>query len=189
MPACYRLWISGIALALAVPAICRADDVKTVTDPATGVTYQETRQVIQTPVVETRMVTQQQTVMTDQCKTQMQSVVQTYQVPVTEYVWEAYWANRWNPFEEPYIAYRMVPRVRWELHTQTVQMPVTTHQWVPQTQTVQVPQTTQRFVAEEWIHRVPVSGGSTDPFAQGTSSVASRPSLSPTPGSDGTTLH
>ena len=36
----------------------------------------------------------------------------TYQVPVTEYVWEAFWANRWNPFEEPYIAYRMVPRVR-----------------------------------------------------------------------------
>ena len=34
----------SIAMALAVPAICRADDVKTVTDPATGVTYQENRQ-------------------------------------------------------------------------------------------------------------------------------------------------
>ena len=42
------------------------------------------------------------------------------QVQVTEYEWEAYWVNRWNPFATPYIAYRLVPRTRAELRTETV---------------------------------------------------------------------
>ena len=148
----------------------------------TEVTYRVTRQIVQHPVVETRMETRQQTVYVDQYKSQTQAVQRTYQTPVTEYYWEAYWANRWNPFEPPYIAYRYVPRVRWELHTETVQMPVSCHQVVPQTQTVQVPVTTQHFVDEEITSRMPVNGRPGDPFANGTTSVARVPeSLVPPP--------
>lgn len=187
MAACYRHWLTSIVLALAAPALSLADDVKYTTD-SSGVTYQETHQVVQQPIVEHHMETQQQTVLTDQCKTQMQAVQRTYQTPVTDYVWEAFWANRWNPFEQPYVAYRYVPRVRWELHTETVQVPVTTHQWVPQTQTVQVPITTQRMVAGEVIYRIPVSVKTADPFAQGTTSVARRDTTvaSPAPGPETT---
>jgi hypothetical protein len=182
MSASYRRLLIGVLLVLAAPAVCRAQDVRYYDQ--NGVTIRETRQVVQHPVVETRMETRQQTVYLDQCKTQMQTVQRTYQTPVTEYYWEAYWANRWNPFEQPYIAYRYVPRVRWELHTETVQMPVTTHEAVPQTQTVQVPVTTQRFVDEELISRMPVNGKPADPFAQGTTSVARRDtSLNPLSGS------
>lgn len=184
MSACYHrlLLPMGVLLVLAAPAICRAQDVSY--DTKDGVTYRVTRQIVQHPVVETRMESRQQTVYLDQYKTQLQAVQRTYQTPVTEYYWEAYWANRWNPFEQPYIAYRYVPRVRWELHTETVQMPVSVHSVVPQTQTVQVPITTQRFVDEELTSRMPVNGKPADPFAQGTTSVARRDtSLGSIPGS------
>ncbi|HEX4000691.1 MAG TPA: hypothetical protein VHX65_19235 [Pirellulales bacterium] len=188
MTACYRRWLTSVLFVLATPALCLADDVRYYEQ--NGITYRETRQVVQQPLVETHLETRQQTVYLDQCKTQMQAVQRTYQTPVTDYVWEAFWANRWNPFEQPYIAYRYVPRVRWETHTETVQMPVTTHETVPQTQTVQVPVTTQRFVEGEVISRMPVSGKPADPFAQGTTSVARRDTslVSPaTPGPDATT--
>jgi hypothetical protein len=62
-----------------------------------------------------------------------------------------------------------VPRVRWETHTDPVQIPVVQRQVVPQTMTVKVPVTTQRFVAEEHTSKVAVaikpgaSFGSTGP--------------------------
>jgi hypothetical protein len=183
MPACYRRWLTSIVLTLAIPAVCRADDVtKDVTE--NGVTYHETHQTVLQPVVETHNEARQQVVYVDQCKTEMQTVQQAYQTPVTEYVWEAFWANRWNPFEQPYIAYRYVPRVRWDLHTQTVQVPVTSHQWVAQTQTIQVPVTTQRMIAGEVIYKMPVSYKPADPFANGNSAMAR--SLTPSPSPDGT---
>ena len=176
----YRLLLATGLVAFAAPALCWAQEVKYETRD--GVTYRVTRQIVQHPVVETRMETRQQTVYVDQYKSQTQAVQRTYQTPVTEYYWEAYWANRWNPFEQPYIAYRYVPRVRWELHTETVQMPVSCHQVVPQTQTVQVPVTTQHFVDEEITSRMPVNGRPGDPFANGTTSVARVPeSLVPPP--------
>lgn len=181
MSASYRRLLTIVLLALGAPAICRADDVRYYDQ--NGVTIRETRQVVQHPVVETRMETRQQTVYLDQYKTQTQAVQRTYQIPITEYYWEAYWANRWNPFEQPYIAYRYVPRVRWELRTETVQTPVAVHEVVPTTQTVQVPVTTQRFVDEELISRMPVGGKPADPFAQGATSVARRDTLTPVPGS------
>jgi hypothetical protein len=184
MPACYRRWLTSVVLVLAIPAICRADDVKEVTE--NGVTYRETHQTVNQPVVETHNEARQQVVYVDQCKTETQSVQQVYQTPVTEYVWEAFWANRWNPFEQPYIAYRYVPRTRWELHTQTAQVPVTTHQWVAQTQTIQVPVTTQRMLAGEVIYKIPISCKPADPFANGSSSVARRDGLAPVPGPDAT---
>ncbi len=34
-------------------------------------------------------------------------------VQVTDYHLEAYWAGQWNPFADPYLAYRWVPSTRW----------------------------------------------------------------------------
>jgi hypothetical protein len=51
-------------------------------------------------------------------------MVHTYWVPVAEYRWEPYWVNRWNPFAEPYLAYRHVGRTRWEQRSEIVRVPV-----------------------------------------------------------------
>ena len=56
--------------------------------------------------------------------TQTQEMVHTYWVPVAEYRWEPYWVNRWNPFAEPYLAYRYVGRTRWEQRSEIVRVPV-----------------------------------------------------------------
>jgi hypothetical protein len=59
---------------------------------------------------------------------QTQEMVHTYWVPVTEYRWEPYWVNRWNPFAEPYVAYRYVGRTRWEQRSEIVRVPVAARQ-------------------------------------------------------------
>ena len=39
----------------------------------------------------------------------LKRLFETYQVPVTEYRWEARWHNTWNPFAQPYIGYHLAP--------------------------------------------------------------------------------
>jgi hypothetical protein len=168
-------------LGLSASGIARADDVKFYEQ--NGVTYQETHQVVQRPLSETHYQDQQRTVYVEQYKTQNQPVQQTFQTPVTVYTMETYWVNRWNPFSEPYQAYRYVPHTHWETRVQTVQVPTVVREIVPQQQTIKTPVTTQRVVAEEHISRVPVAmrpGTSTDPFAQGATTVTQSP-LSTTP--------
>jgi hypothetical protein len=163
------------AILLLLPAIAspfvKADEVRYYDD--NGVTYRETRRVTQRPLFETKTEERQQTVYREQIKTEERPTYRTTYTPVTEYQWEPYWANRWNPLSQPYLAYRFVPRTRWETHTEEIKVPVVQRQMVPQTQTVQVPVTTQRLVSEEVITRVAVgSSRSSDPFAAGSASVA-----------------
>ena len=79
--------------------------------------------------------------------------------PVTEYSYEPYMADRWNPFTSPHVEYRYVPHTRWDMHTEETQIPVTHRDLVPEQRVMQVPVTTQRLVAEEHITRVAVNGG------------------------------
>lgn len=140
-----------------------------------GVTYRETRQVIQRQIPEVAYSENTQTVYRDQCTTELKDTVRTYLVPVTEYRLEPHLVGRWNPFIEPYYEYRSVPTVRWESRTEVVKVPVANRQLVPTTQVVRTPVTKWRTVEEEVINRVAV--GMT---ASSTSSLASTPS-SPAP--------
>ena len=174
--------VVGILL-LVAPAVAAAQEVKVYENG--GVKWQETRQVVPRPVYETKMVEQKQTVYREEIKTEQQTTYRNFQVPITEYHWEPYWANRWNPFSAPYLAYRYVPRTRWETRTQEIRTPVTRRELVPQVRTVQVPVTTQRMVDAEYIARVPVSASTpttsataskpNDPFAAGAAPAKSSP--------------
>ena len=123
-----------------------------------GITYRETRQVVQKPVYQTEMRPTTRTVYRQEQVTEMRATTRTWWSPVTENTCEAVWMGRWNPFVKPYIVYRPTTRTRWESRTETVQAPVTVSRWVPQTTTTEVPVTVQRMVPEEVISRVAVSG-------------------------------
>ena len=134
---------------LGLPAL--AQEVREVTD--NGRVYREITQEYQKFVPQIKMQDQQQTYMVEKSETEQQTTYQTYQVPITEYRWEPYWANRWNPFSQPYLAYRYVPRTRWETRTSEIRTPVTKRELVPQTKTVQVPVTTMVPVPERITRR------------------------------------
>lgn len=136
-----------------------ADDVRYVQEG--GTLYRETRRTVQRPVVETRTQEVTRTVYCEQVTTETREQVRTYYTPVTEYVYESYVANRWNPFATPYVAYRTVPRTRWECRTETCKVPVTCRRLVPRTETVQQPVTTLRMASEEVVSRTAVSGPAT----------------------------
>ncbi len=155
-----------------------------------GVTYRETRQVVQRPVYETEMRPTTQTVYRQEQVTETRETTRTWWSPVTEQVCEAVWMGRWNPFVEPYIVYRPTTRTRWEARTETVQAPVTVSRWVPQTQTTEVPVTVQRMVPEEVVSRVAVgtrgvptvASRAASPFASSGGALAPIPRPMPTAG-------
>lgn len=157
----HRIAIITVVLSLSTFTSALGDDVRYYQKD--GVTYRETRQVIQRPVLETQMRETTQTFYREQFATETKETTQEGWVPVTEYRLEAYWVGRWNPFVEPYLAYRNVPYTRWERVTRVVKTPVTNRKLVPETRTVQVPVTTQRMVDQEIITRVAVSHAPSHP--------------------------
>jgi len=122
-----------------------------------GITYMETKRVVQRPIVETRYEQREQIFYREQYKTDVQQSYQAVQVPVTEYRTMACLQNRWNPFAQPYYTYRTVPTQRMEVRQQLVQTPVTRRELVPEKRIVQIPITSQRLAQEEQITRVAVS--------------------------------
>lgn len=174
-----------LAVALVAPLVfcvsAKADETRDYEE--NGVTYRETRRVVNEPVTDIQCVEQQRTVgFREQLNVQMCDQTRSYIVPVTEYRVESYWRGRFNPFVQPYLAQRLVPYTRYETRVETVKTPVATRQLLPITSTVKVPVTTQRVVQREIISRVAISGAPTqaapsptsDPFIS-PSAVASRP--------------
>lgn len=151
-----------------------ADDVRFVEQ--NGVTYRETRQIVQRPVTEITHQPTDRTVYREQLRTDMQNAVQVYSVPITEWRAEAYWRGRWNPFVQPYLAQRYVPYTRWETRTVNAQVPVTRREVVAEVRTEHVPVVTQRMINDEVVQRVAVSGSPSgnDPFASPTTQLARR---------------
>ncbi|MCG8584644.1 MAG: hypothetical protein MI757_08035 [Pirellulales bacterium] len=135
-----------------------------------GVTYRETRTVTQRPLWETRHEPRHETVYREHVKTDFRNVERTTLVPVTQCEAKPYWVHRWNPFRQPYLSYRMVPKTTFQTRREIVNQPVVTRNWVPETRTVHVPVNRHRMVQEEVVSRVAV-GGHTPSTA-----VASRPS-------------
>ncbi len=166
----HRHFLAGFIAALALGELSLADDVHTYTD-ANGVTIQETHRMVKRPVSETQIVENQQTVYTNRVTTEYQPNYRTVYSPITEYAWEPYLANRWNPLATPSVQYRYVPHTRWEMRTEEVHVPVTRSELVPEQRITRVPVTTQRFVDEEQISRVALSNGGQ--FSN--TAVASRP--------------
>ncbi len=158
----HRKFLFGSFVVLSLAPLAGAQEVQT--DPATGVQYQVTgRQVYQRPVSETHIEQHPYTVYNERLSTEYQPSYRTVYTPVTEYSYEPYMADRWNPFTSPHVEYRYVPHTRWDMHTEETQIPVTHRDLVPEQRVMQVPVTTQHLVAEEHITRVAVNtaGGST----------------------------
>ncbi len=125
-----------------------------------GVTYRETRRIVQRPVTETEIRQSTQTVYRQQRSSELREQVRTWWSPVTEYRSETYLIGRWNPFVQPFLANHLVPRTRWEQRTEVIQVPVTTCRLVPEVRTVEVPVTVRRWVPEEVVTRMAVRGQS-----------------------------
>ncbi len=119
-----------------------------------GVTFKETKQTVRRQIPQVQYHESERTVLRSQTKTEMQDVVRTYQVPVTEYRWESYWKGRYNPFSQPELAHRQVPYTRWETRTEISKVPVTRVETVPEKTPVKVGITTWRTVEEHVTSRV-----------------------------------
>ncbi|MBI2826725.1 MAG: hypothetical protein HYX69_18795 [Planctomycetia bacterium] len=143
-----------LALALA-PRVARSQDVK-YTESPDGVTYRETTSTITKQIPQTVMQNTEHTVLRGQWRADTQDVVRTYQIPITEYRWETYWQNRYNPFVQPTLAYHLVPRTRWEARTEVAKVPVTRYETVPDKVTVPVPVTTWHTVQDHQYSKVAV---------------------------------
>ena len=134
-----------VPVVLCAARLAAADETRDVVDP-NGQQWREVHRIERRPVTETQCVDQPQTHYEEQYNTQVCDTYRTYYAPVTEYRWESYWVNRFNPFAQPYLAQRLVPRTYLEARTEVVKVPVTQRNLIPVTRTVRVPITTQRMV-------------------------------------------
>ncbi len=157
-----RLFLTG-ALILAASRAA-ADDVRYYEDG--GITYRETTQTVKRPIPHTEMQPRDVTYYRERYTTDLQEVTRTYQVPVTQYQYEPRLEGRWNPFVQPSVTYRMVPRTHWETKSEVVKIPVSKREVVPETVTQHVPVTTHKIAEDKVVTRVAVgttsaSNGST----------------------------
>jgi hypothetical protein len=139
--------------ALAAPTLL-AQEVRTFED--NGIRYQETTQVIQRLIPETRYEQRENTVYRQRFTTEMQESVRTYQVPVTEQQWVPGYQRTWNILKPPVLSYRLMPVTRWETRTETVRIPITKREYIPERQVQQVPITNTRLAEERIVRRVPI---------------------------------
>jgi hypothetical protein len=118
-----------------------------------GITYRETRQIVQRPVCETHLQPTSRTIYREQISSECRDVVRTVWVPVTQYCCQSYVEVRCT-YGEPYYATYAVPQVCWEQRIETIRTPVVCRRWVPECQTTLVPATTQRMACQEVVTRV-----------------------------------
>jgi hypothetical protein len=169
-----KLFFAGLLVMSAFSGLSQAQDVRYYEKD--GLTYAETTRKIQRPITETHMEEKNRTVYRQECRTEMQETLRTYQVPVTEWRTESYWVGRWNPFVQPYLAQRMVPHTRWETKTETVKVPVVRQQVVAENRVERVPVYRRRMIEEEQVSRVAIGRAPSagDPFARNAPAVARR---------------
>jgi hypothetical protein len=117
-----------------------------------GRRYLVKREVVHRPMSKTDWVEKTQEVYREEYSTDYKDTTRIVQVPVTEYRWEPEIVNRWNPFSQPYMVQRLVPRTRWETRTEIVKVPVVERHLVPETRVVRTPET-RRWMEPETIER------------------------------------
>jgi hypothetical protein len=126
------------------------------TDPATGVVYRKVMRTIERPVAETKVETQNQTVYRPQTITETKPSMRTVYVPVVEHNWETRIHGRWNPFQQPTVAYHHVPTTRWEPRSETIQQTQVRTEWVAENRPVEVPRQIVRMEREQKVDFEPV---------------------------------
>lgn len=144
-----KLFAVGLLATFIPPSLATAED-QIVTEG--GRRYLIKREVVSRPVSKTDWVENTQEVYREQYTTDYKDTSRLVQVPVTEYRWEAEVVNRWNPFSQPYMVQRLVPRTRWETRTEIVKVPIVERTLVPETRIVRRPET-RRWMQEETIER------------------------------------
>ena len=121
-----------------------------------GLTYKETRQVVQRPVNEIKYEQREQTVYREKLQTNVVESARTYHHPVTEYRWVTVMRGRWNPLVQPYFTQELMPVHSWQPREHIIRTPVQSRELIPEKRVVQVPVSTQRLAQEEVITRVVV---------------------------------
>jgi hypothetical protein len=147
-----------------------------------GVTYRETREQVQRPVTQMKTTQEERTIYEPQVVTQMNEQQYTYYEPVTTYRWQAQLQGRFNPFVQPYYAWRLVPTTQWQARTGKVRCPVTEQKWVASTQQVEVRRRELGFKQEEQVSRVAVMSRPITPgIGPAPTAVAERSTFVPSP--------
>lgn len=113
-----------------------ADEVRYVKDPVDGLTYREVVRTERVPVINTREVEREETVMTER----ITEISQPYQCvehrPYVQY-WNRPQMMAWpSQSAQPIMGAQVVPVTRWTTQTKTYAMPIVTRQMVPETKLV-----------------------------------------------------
>src|SRR5436190_13361545 len=104
MTARMRTVIALVSATLASTALCSlgfSADPPPAPGEAGG--YRVTTRTERKPVTDVRYEERRSTVYREEVSTQTRDIQRVVQIPVTEYQWEPYWVNRWNPFATAYI--------------------------------------------------------------------------------------
>jgi len=165
-----KLFAAGLLVSFVPPALVNAaDEVRYET--IGGQQYMVTKRTVDKPMSKTEYKEVAREVYREEYVTDTHEVTRLVQVPVTEYRWEAQWAGRWNPFGQPYMVQRLVPRTTLETRSEVVHVPVTQRRLVPETRIEKVPETVRWTAKEE--HEIKVA---IDPPARSdVPSIASKP--------------
>lgn len=132
-----------------------ADEVRFVTE--NGVTYREEYRTVRVPTSKQQVTQQQQIVHQDHFTTEMKETVQTFYRPVTTYQWVPRWQGPWGLGQPMHLTYEKKPITQLQAYTQTVRVPVTSHQLIADTQVVEVPSRVLGFEDRvELVSRTPV---------------------------------
>jgi len=158
---------------LTVPAI--GEDIRYYEE--NGVTYRESRRTVHRPITETEYIDRDRVVYRPEYRAETRDSYRTYQVPVTEYRWEAQLRGRFNPFVRPYWVNEYVPRTFVETRTEVVREPYLRQELVAETRTEKVPIVSQRLVEEQITSRVAISSPPIRVQQEGTGVIVSRQKL------------
>lgn len=144
------------------------------TDPHTGIVYRQVSKMVERPVIESKMEKQNRTVYRPETVTETKPEARTVYTPVVEYKWQPRLHGRWNPFQQPTVAYHHVPETRWEARNEVVNRTETRTNWVAENRTVEVPRQLVRMQREQTTE-LEVVGKVALPTSQGPSNaIASR---------------
>lgn len=140
---------SASAQAPAGPSTSTANSSGLFTDPQTGIVYRQVSKTVQRPVIETKVEKQNQTVYRPKTVTETKAENHTVYTPVVQYKWQPRMHGRWNPFQQPTVAYHHVPETRWEARNEVVNRTQSRTQWIAENRTVDVPRQLVRMQQEQ----------------------------------------
>jgi hypothetical protein len=144
------------------------------TDPATGIVYRKVTRTVERPIAETKVETQSQTFYRPETITETKPSMRTVYVPVVENNWETRIHGRWNPFQQPTVAYHQVPKTRWEPRSETIQNTQVRTQWVAENRSVEVPRQIVRMEREQKVDFEPVGRVAPPTASHPNSDIAAR---------------